>query len=95
MAVVQFSGISKKFQQTRAVDDVDLEIRNGELLVLLSPLGSGKTTLMRLCAGLERPTAGKIAIDGEIINDLPSRPRRIAMVFQTYVWRLDFIRRSA
>ncbi len=84
MAVVELSGVSKKFAQTRAVDNVDLEIRDGELLVLLGPSGSGKTTLMRLCAGLEKPTGGKISIDGEVVNDLPPRKRGIAMVFQTY-----------
>ncbi|NJC88686.1 MAG: ABC transporter ATP-binding protein [Desulfuromonas sp.] len=61
-----------------------MEIRDGELLVLLGPSGSGKTTLMRLCAGLERLTSGTIRIDGEVVNDLPPRQREIAMVFQNY-----------
>ena len=84
MALVEFRGVSKKFGGQTAVDDVDLEIRDGELLVLLGPSGSGKTTLMRLCAGLEEPTGGEIVVDGETINDLPPRRRQIAMVFQTY-----------
>ena len=84
MAEVWFRGVSKVFGQVRAVDDVDLEIRDGELLVLLGPSGSGKTTLMRLCAGLERLTTGTISIDGEEVNDFPPRQREIAMVFQNY-----------
>jgi multiple sugar transport system ATP-binding protein len=84
MAEVQLQGLSKTFANVRAVDDVDLQIRDGELLVLLGPSGSGKTTLMRLCAGLEEPSAGTIAIDGTVVNDLPPRRREIAMVFQNY-----------
>ena len=84
MALVELRGISKKFDQTTALDDVDLEIRDGELLVLLGPSGSGKTTLMRVCAGLETPTKGNIVIDGAVVNDLAPRERGIAMVFQTY-----------
>ena len=58
MAEVECRGVSKTFGDVRAVDDVDLQIRDGELLVLLGPSGSGKTTLMRLCAGLEEPSGG-------------------------------------
>jgi multiple sugar transport system ATP-binding protein len=84
MAVVELRGITKKFDQTTALDDVDLEVRDGELLVLLGPSGSGKTTLMRVCAGLEDPTAGEIVIDGAVVNHLAPREREIAMVFQNY-----------
>jgi len=84
MALVEFRGVSKEFGEQKAVDNVDLEIRAGELLVLLGPSGSGKTTLMRLCAGLEKPTGGEIRLNGETINHLPPRQRQIAMVFQTY-----------
>jgi multiple sugar transport system ATP-binding protein len=84
MAAVQLRGISKHFGHVTALDEVDLEIQDGELLVLLGPSGSGKTTLMRLCAGLEKPTTGNILIDGVKVNDLPPRERHIAMVFQTY-----------
>lgn len=84
MAEVRFSAVSKAFGAVRAVDGVDLDIRDGELLVLLGPSGSGKTTLMRLCAGLERLTGGTISIDGEVVDDLPPRRREIAMVFQNY-----------
>jgi multiple sugar transport system ATP-binding protein len=84
MAFVEMKGIKKHFGMVKAVDGVDLEIRDGEFLVLLGPSGSGKTTLMRLCAGLEKPTGGELIIDGEVVNDVPPRARGIAMVFQSY-----------
>ncbi len=84
MAVVEFRGVKKHFGEVRAVDGVDLAIGDGEFLVLLGPSGCGKTTLLRLCAGLERPTAGEIVIGGEVVNDVSPRERGIAMVFQSY-----------
>ncbi len=84
MAKVELIGVDKLFDRVKAVDSVSLKIRDGEFLVLLGPSGSGKTTLMRLCAGLERPTAGQIVIDGKVVNDDPPRERGIAMVFQSY-----------
>jgi len=84
MASVEFKGLKKYFQDVHAVDGVDIEIKDGEFLVLLGPSGSGKTTLMRLCAGLEKPTEGEIIIDNNVVNDLPPRERGIAMVFQSY-----------
>ena len=84
MANVRLVGIKKHFEGVKAVDGIDLEISDGEFLVLLGPSGSGKTTLMRLVAGLEKPTGGQIIIDGQPVNDLPPRERGIAMVFQSY-----------
>jgi multiple sugar transport system ATP-binding protein len=84
MAFVEMKGITKHFDQVKAVDNVDLEVGAGEFLVLLGPSGSGKTTLMRLCAGLEQPTAGRLLINGQVVNDVPPRERGIAMVFQSY-----------
>ncbi len=84
MATVRLIGIAKHFGPVRAVDGVDIEIRDGEFLALLGPSGSGKTTLMRLVAGLEAATAGTVQIDQETVNDLPPRERGIAMVFQSY-----------
>ena len=82
--LVELVAVKKHFEGAKAVDGVDLKIKNGEFMVFLGPSGGGKTTLMRLCAGLEKPTEGKIIIDGEIVNDLPPRERGIAMVFQNY-----------
>ncbi len=84
MAVLEINGLKKHFDAVRAVDGVDLAIREGEFLVILGPSGCGKTTLMRMIAGLEEPTAGEIFIDGERVNDLAPRARNIAMVFQSY-----------
>jgi len=86
MAVVETRNLTKVFKQGElgAVNDVNLETREGEFLVFLGPSGSGKTTLLRMIAGLETPTAGEILIAGKVVNDLTPRERRIAMVFQSY-----------
>src|SRR5437867_13154626 len=85
MAIVETKQIKKVFaDHTTAVDGVDLVTREGEFLVLLGPSGCGKTTLLRMIAGLEAPTSGEILIGGRIVNDLPPRARKIAMVFQSY-----------
>ena len=67
-----------------AVDDVSLATEESEYLVLLGPSGCGKTTLLRTIAGLEQPTAGEVLIGGAVVNGLPPRVRKIAMVFQSY-----------
>jgi ABC-type sugar transport system ATPase subunit len=69
---------------TAAVDDVSLATEEGEYLVLLGPSGCGKTTLLRTIAGLEQPTEGEVLIGGAVVNGLPPRVRKIAMVFQSY-----------
>ncbi|MDR7550098.1 MAG: ATP-binding cassette domain-containing protein [Armatimonadota bacterium] len=85
MGYVETRGLHKHFGDVRAVDGVDLSVKEGELLVLLGPSGCGKTTLMRMIAGLEIPTAGEIYIGGELVDeDIPPRARGIAMVFQSY-----------
>jgi len=86
MAVVETRNLTKVFKegQLGAVNDVNLETREGEFLVFLGPSGSGKTTLLRMIAGLEQPTAGEILIGGRVVNALSPRERRIAMVFQSY-----------
>src|SRR5260370_11706853 len=84
MAIVETRRITKLFDDGRAVDGIDLIAKEGEFLVLLGPSGCGKPTLMRMIAGLERPTSGDIVIDDNIVNDLPPRARNVAMVFQSY-----------
>lgn len=84
MAIVEAVNITKHFDDFAALDGVDLESREGEFLVFLGPSGCGKTTLLRIIAGLEKQTAGDIRIGGELMNGLPPRARRIAMVFQSY-----------
>jgi multiple sugar transport system ATP-binding protein len=84
MAIVEARRLTKRFEEVRAVDGIDLIATQGEFLVLLGPSGCGKTTLMRMIAGLERPTSGNIVIDGRIVTDLPPRARNVAMVFQSY-----------
>ncbi len=84
MATVETRAVQKHFGDVRAVDGVDLSTREGELLVLLGPSGCGKTTLLRMIAGLEKPTGGQILIGRQVVNELPPRDRKIAMVFQSY-----------
>src|ERR1700675_4090083 len=84
MATVETRNITKHFGEVEAVDGVDLATGEGEFLVLLGPSGCGKTTLLRMIAGLEKQTSGDIVIGGKVVNDLPPRERKIAMVFQSY-----------
>src|SRR5258707_3017350 len=84
MAIVETRSIRKKFADSIAVDGVDLATREGEFLVLLGPSGCGKTTLLRMIAGLEKQSSGDILIGGQLVNDMPPRARKIAMVFQSY-----------
>jgi multiple sugar transport system ATP-binding protein len=81
---VALSGIYKLFGPVAAVRNLDLEIRQGEFLVLVGPSGCGKTTTLRMLAGLERPTYGSITIGGKDVTRVASRDRNIALVFQSY-----------
>jgi multiple sugar transport system ATP-binding protein len=84
VAEIEARGLEKSFAGTHAVRGIDLACRDGEYLVLLGPSGCGKTTLLRMIAGLEQPTAGEVLIGGRVVNGLPPRPRKLAMVFQSY-----------
>jgi multiple sugar transport system ATP-binding protein len=84
MATVETRGVKKHYGDVTAVNGIDLLTRDGEFLVLLGPSGCGKTTLLRMIAGFETPSAGELLIAGEVVNDLPPRARKIAMVFQSY-----------
>ncbi|MEV0713933.1 ABC transporter ATP-binding protein [Asanoa sp. NPDC050611] len=85
MVAIATELLTKVFDDgTVAVDRVSLQAAPGEFLVLLGPTGCGKSTILRLVAGLEAPTSGHVLIDGEAVDHLPSRERRLAMVFQDY-----------
>src|SRR3954447_14981546 len=85
MAEVTLQGVTKVFPGGAvAGGGVDLEIEDGELLVLVGPSGSGKTTVLRLTAGLEELSGGEIRIGDRVVNDLHPMDRDIAMVFQSY-----------
>jgi multiple sugar transport system ATP-binding protein len=85
MAQVAFEGVSKIYPDgTRAVNDVNLEIQDGEFMVLVGPSGCGKTTALRMVAGLEEISEGVLKIGERTVNHVPSRDRDIAMVFQSY-----------
>jgi len=81
---IEFCNVTKSFGDTNVVDNLSLEIRDGEFVVLLGPSGCGKTTTLRMLAGLEPVTSGDITINGERINDVPTQHRDLAMVFQSY-----------
>ncbi|OON32640.1 MULTISPECIES: ABC transporter ATP-binding protein [unclassified Micromonospora] len=85
MTTVALKDVTKVFQDgTVAVDKINLDVNDGEFMVLLGPSGCGKSTVLRMIAGLEDPTAGAVLLDGELANDLPPRDRKIAMVFQDF-----------
>ena len=84
MAKVTLSNVSKSFGQVEAVSSFDLEVEDKEFLVLLGPSGCGKSTTLRMIAGLEELSDGNIYIGDNLVNDMPPRDRRIAMVFQDY-----------
>jgi multiple sugar transport system ATP-binding protein len=85
MAEIVLEGVTKVFgSDVVAVDDVSLEIGDGEFMVLVGPSGCGKSTILRILAGLEEVTAGEITIGGRQVTDLPPKQRDIAMVFQNY-----------
>jgi len=85
MAGVTFEDVSKIYPDgTRAVNDIDLEIQDGEFMVLVGPSGCGKTTALRMVAGLEDISEGVLRIGDRVVNHVPPRDRDIAMVFQSY-----------
>lgn len=84
MSSIHLTKITKSYGLQTALSDISLEIRDGELMVLVGPSGCGKSTLLRSIAGLEDVTAGDILIDEQRINDLAPHKRNVAMVFQSY-----------
>jgi len=84
MATVSFRDIHKAYGKVKVIHGIGFDIADGEFVVLVGPSGCGKSTLLRMLAGLEDITGGEIAIDGKVVNDLDSKDRDIAMVFQSY-----------
>jgi sulfate transport system ATP-binding protein len=82
--MISLSRLSKRFGRFTALDDVSLDLRDGELLALLGPSGSGKTSLLRVIAGLDAPDAGEVVFDGEDVTRTPATGRRVGFVFQHY-----------
>jgi multiple sugar transport system ATP-binding protein len=81
---VTFQGVSKRYGEVLAVDNLTLEINDGEFMVLVGPSGCGKTTSLRMIAGLEEITDGTLLIGNKVVNDIAPKDRDIAMVFQSY-----------
>ncbi|MBV9366080.1 MAG: ATP-binding cassette domain-containing protein, partial [Solirubrobacterales bacterium] len=85
MAELTLDRISKRYDDgTVAVDELSLDITDGELMIFVGPSGCGKTTALRMIAGLEEISDGELRIDGEVVNDRPPKRRDMAMVFQNY-----------
>jgi multiple sugar transport system ATP-binding protein len=84
MATLHIQNLSKSFGASRVLDEVSLDIRDGEFLTLVGPSGCGKTTLLRIIAGLDHADRGSVAIDGHAVDHVPPKRRDVAMVFQSY-----------
>jgi sn-glycerol 3-phosphate transport system ATP-binding protein len=84
MATVQLRNIKKSYGNEEVVHGVDLDIEDGEFIVIVGPSGCGKSTMLRMIAGLETVTSGEVLIDGQVVNKLEPMDRNIAMVFQNY-----------
>ena len=82
--LVRFEAVSKRFGALTAVDGLSLDIAQGEFFALLGPSGCGKTTLLRMLAGFETPSEGRILLDGEDISAMPPHLRPVNMMFQSY-----------
>ena len=80
---IELSGLTKRFSEI-AVDNIDLTVASGEFFSLLGPSGCGKTTTLRLIAGFEQPTSGRILLDGVDVSDVPPHRRNVNTVFQSY-----------
>ena len=84
MATITYEHVTKRFDDTVAVDDLNIDITDGEFLVLVGPSGCGKTTALRMLAGLEDVTDGRIHIGDRVVNNVAPGKRNLAMVFQSY-----------
>jgi len=84
MANVTYEHVTKKFDDTAAVQDLTLQVADGEFMVLVGPSGCGKSTALRMLAGLEKVSDGRILIGERVVNNVAPQSRDIAMVFQSY-----------
>ena len=84
MAGITLKGLKKSYGTAHVIKGVDIDIEDGEFVVFVGPSGCGKSTLLRMIAGLEDISAGELSIGGKVVNDLPPKDRRVAMVFQSY-----------
>lgn len=84
MSAIRLEQVSRRFGGVTALDNVSVEIGDREVVTIVGPSGCGKSTLLRIIAGLEQPDSGAVWIDGEMVNDVPTRSRNVAMVFQSY-----------
>src|SRR5436309_5456322 len=77
-------GVSKRFKKTMVLEDIDFDVAEGESVVLLGASGSGKTTILRIIAGLEEPNTGRVILHGKDVTELPARERGVGVIFQSY-----------
>ena len=84
MADLLLTDVAKSYGSVDVLKGINLDIKQGELIVFVGPSGCGKSTLLRMIAGLEKITGGELQIDGMVVNDVPPSQRGIAMVFQSY-----------
>lgn len=84
MASISLKKLNKSFGALKVVHDIDLEIADKEFIILVGPSGCGKSTTLRMIAGLEEISGGQLLIGEDLMNDVPSKDRDIAMVFQNY-----------
>ncbi|MHA1525001.1 MAG: ABC transporter ATP-binding protein [Alphaproteobacteria bacterium] len=84
MSTIELKGVTKRFGELTAVDNIDLFVDAGEVVCLLGPSGCGKTTVLRMISGLEEVSEGEVLVDGRMVADLAARDRNVAMAFQFY-----------
>src|SRR5579875_2907223 len=82
--MIRFEGVQRQYGAVTALAGLDLEINDGELVALLGPSGCGKTTALRILGGFDRPTSGRVLVDGRDVTDVPPNKRDMGMVFQAY-----------